>query len=1093
MMKVRIGLRAVLATVLGLALWGVSADAAMAQQTGTVQGTVVEANTMRPLPGAQVTVQGTALGTLTDAQGRFQLVNVPAGTRTIRAQLIGHRVGSQEVLVPAGAAIQVSFTLEQTAVELEGVVVTALGIERQARAVGVAQQQISSEQITRVEPNVVNALSGRVSGVSITNAGPQGGSSRIVIRGASSITGNNQPLFIVDGVAIDNSGPRLRGAGGFDFGNAVQDINPENIESISVLKGPNAAALYGSRAANGAIIITTRSGRNAVGGQITASTLTTFETPLRLPRYQNVYGQGLQGRFSFFDGDGGGVFDFYDESWGPPMDGRLIPQYYSPIDPATGQRVATPFVPNPNNIRDFFDLGVSNTTSASFAAAGDNSNVRLSLSRMGVNGIIPGHELERISAGLSAGVQVIDPLRIETSIQLVNNSGNQRPGVGYDSSNPMQQFVWWGRQIDINDLRARYAERRPDGDPQAGRPYAWNYRYFVNPFYAQFENTNTDDRNRIIGNVSATYAVNPWLNAIVRSGTDLFRDDRRFTYAPDQWGMRGVDVRLQGTTAARAIGPTGAFGEWGIHYQQTGHEFLLSANPQLDLPFSVNATVGASRRDQERRQDLLWVPSLAVPHVYSVTNAQGTPDNFTEIERRRQNSLLGTAEFGYNNLFFLTFTGRNDWSSTLPEENRSYFYPSVSGSLIFSDLIPNVQDTPLDYGKLRASWTRVGADTDPYRLRTTFVARNPFDGLPTFSVPNQLNNPNLRPEETTGWEFGTELGFLNGRLGLDLTYYNAITRDQIFPITVSRATGYTGLFVNAGSVRNSGIETLVSVVPVQTRDLRWESSFNWTRNTNMVEELMPGVDGVRIGADPWGVEVFARVGEPYGQLMGRTVLRNREGQVVVNSVGVPALGPIDVIGNYSPDWNGGWLNNLSFRNFNLSVLVDRQQGGNLFSVSQMFGQYAGVLEETIPGRCTRPTWPAVQGMPVCNAETGVVVPGVKIVSVTGTDTVFAPNDIWTTAQEYHRGIYGRHEMFILDATYTKLREMTLGYRVPADVARRLRMSGLDVSLVGRNLYLWAKNPHLDPETAFDASNAQGLEFGQLPTPRSVGFNITFRP
>jgi TonB-linked SusC/RagA family outer membrane protein len=958
----------------------------------------------------------------------------------------------------------------------------------------VAATAISGDQLTRVEPNIVNALAGRVSGVQITNAGPQGGSSRIVIRGASSITGNNQPLFIIDGVPIDNSAPALAGSGGFDFGNAAQDLNPDNIESITVLKGPNAAALYGSRAANGAIVVTTRSGRGAAGGQVTASQLTTFERPLKLPNYQNVYGQGLQGRFEFFDGDGGGVFDFYDESWGPPMDGRLIPQYTSPIDPATGRRVATPFTPQPNNIRDFFDPGRTSTTSASFATAGENSNMRLSLQRMGLSGIVPGHEMERINVGLAAGLQVVPNLRTETSLQLINSSGNQRPGIGYDTGNPMQQFIWWGRQIDVRDLRDRYLERRPEGDPQAGRPYAWNYRYFPNPYYVQFENRNEDERNRLMGHLSATYDINPWLSAMVRSGTDLYRDDRRFTYAPDQWGMRGVDVRAGGTSGARAVGPTGAFGEWGINFQETNHDFLLSANPELNLPFTLSASVGANRRDWERRNDLLWVPSLAVPNVYAVTNAASTPDNWTGISRRRQNSLLGTAEVGYNNYLFLTFTGRNDWSSTLPEENRSFFYPSVSGSLIFSDVLPTLREqTPLDFGKLRASWTRVGADTDPYNLRTTFAAGDPFDGFPTFTVPNTLNNPNLRPERTTGWEVGTELGFVDGRVGLDLTYYNAVTDDQIFPVQVSRATCYSGLFVNAGSVRNSGVEALLSVVPVQTRDLRWESTFNWTRNRNTVESLIEGVSGVRIGGSFWGTEVFAREGEPYGQMMGRTVLRNQQGQVVVNANGIPMLGPTDVIGNYTPDWRGGWQNTVNFRNFNLSFLLDRQQGGNIFSVTQMFGQYAGVLEETVAGRCTRPTWPAVQGMPVCNNQTGIVVDGVKIVSVTGRDTVFAQNDIWVDAQNYHRGIYGRNEMFVLDATYTKLREMTIGYRVPTTFSDRVGIAGMDVALVGRNLLLWANNPHIDPETAFDASNAQGMEFGQLPTPRSIGLNLTIRP
>jgi TonB-linked SusC/RagA family outer membrane protein len=1061
---------------------------------------------MRPLPGAQVSVQGTALGTLTDAQGRFQIVNVPAGARTIRAQLIGHRVGSQEVLVPAGAAVQVSFTLEQTAVELEGVVVTALGIERQARAVGVATQQLTDEQLTRVEPNIINALSGKVSGVQITSAGPQGGSSRIVIRGANSVTGSNQPLFVVDGIPIDNSAPRLTGSGGYDYGNAAQDLNPENIESITVLKGPNAAALYGSRASNGAVIVTTKKGRAATGGQITAAQVLSFEEPLRLPNYQNVYGQGLQGRFEFFDGDGGGILDFYDESWGPPMDGRLVAQYNSPMDPANPQRrVATPFVPNPDNVRNFFERGVTSTSSASFATATETANLRLSLSRMGLQGMMPAQELERITLGLGGGLQVSDRLRAETSAQFVTAHGRQRPGIGYEASNPMQQFVWWGRQIDTRDLRDRYLERRPEGDPQAGMPYAWNYRYFVNPYYSQFENRNTDRRDRLIGQLALNYDLADWLTATVRSGTDIYQDDRRYTYAQDLWGQDGFDPRDSG--AWSPIGPNGAFGEHGINFQETNSDVLLTASPQLDLPFSFNATVGATRRDWRRDQRILYVPDLTVPGIYSVTNAATPSDPWDFRSRRRMNSLLGMAELGYNNYLFLTFTGRNDWSSTLPEGNRSYFYPSVSGAMVFSDMIPALQGSPLEFGKLRASWTRVGADTEPYRLRPTFEPTAGFGGFPTFTVPNTMPNPDLRPEQTESWEIGTELGFLNGRVGLDLTWYTATTRDQIFQAPVSRATGFTGLFMNAGAVRNRGIETLLSVVPVQTRDFRWETTANFSRNRNTVVELAEGVEGLQLGQF-WHVQVWAREGEPYGQMVGTRHLRTGDpetGQLVVDAFGRLQAGSQGVIGNYTPDWRGGLANALTYRNVSLNFLIDRQQGGNIFSVTQMFGQYAGVLSETVEGRCRRPTWATTgigtlpngspaPALPECTTENAIVVPGVKVVSVVGADTTFAPNDIWVDAQSYHRGLYfaGR-EAFILDATYTKLRELTLGYQVPAQYAQRLRLSGLNVALVGRNLALWSRAEHIDPETAFDASNVQGFEFGQMPTPRSIGVHLNIRP
>lgn len=1060
---------------------------AVAQERGTITGTVVDQATQRPLPGAQVSVVGTQLGTITNQQGRFLIPNVPAGEQTVRVTLIGYSRGSQTVQVAAGETVTLNFTLSQTAVELEGVVVTALGIEREQRALGVASQQISSEQLTRVEPNIVNSLSGKVSGVQITNAGPQGGSSRIVIRGASSITGNNQPLFVIDGVPVDNSAPRLRGYGGYDYGNAVQDLNPENIESVTILKGPNAAALYGSRAANGAVIITTRSGRAAAGGQVTASQVVTFETPLRLPNYQNQFGQGVFGLFSWENGDGDGTFDYFDESWGPPLDGRLICQFNSPRD-AQGNCQPTPWVARPNNVRNFFETGRTLTTNAAFAVGTEQANARLSVSRQGIDGMVPGFELERLTLGLTGGLQVSERLRTETSVQYITSDAERRPGIGYELSNPMIQFVWFGRQVDVEDLRRNYRTRRPENDPQAGMPYSWNYRYHPNPYYIIFENNNFDNRDRLIGQLSATYELTPWLSAMLRTGTDWYQDDRKFTYAQDLWGMSGFDPRAGAET--RAIGANGAFGEWNIGHQETNTDFLLSANPQLEGAVSLNASLGASRRDYRRSQRFIYVSDLTAPGVYSVTNARNTPDPWDWLDRKRVNSLLGQAEIGFNNYFFVTVTGRNDWSSTLPEDNRSYFYPSVSTSLVFTDLFPQLQDSPLSFGKLRASWARVGNDTDPYNLRNTFAAQDPFQGFPTFTVPNTLANANLKPETTESWEFGAELGFLDGRLGLDVTYYDATTRDQIMPVQISRASGYTGQYVNAGAVQNRGVEMLLSATPVQTPDFSWETSINFARNRNTVVSLAEGVTGLQLpGGSFWGVNVFARVGEPYGQLMGRKYLRDSQGRIVVNANGLPqASATNEVIGNYQPDWTGGWSNTLRFRNLSLNFLLDTQQGGDLYSVTHMFGRYAGVLAETLEGRCRMPSWPVVEGIPVCDANTGIIVPGVKVVNG---DTV--PNDIVTNAQDYNWALYGIHEAHVFDASFVKLREVTLSYEVPTRFTERMRLSGMNVSLIGRNLALWTDMPHIDPETAFDASNVQGLEFGQLPTARSFGFSVNIRP
>ena len=1060
---------------------------ALAQQARQVTGRVTNAETGQPMAGVQVVVKGTTIGTLTDGNGSYQL-SVPAGSNVLVFSFIGYATVEREITGDA----PIDVVMEVEAIGLEGIVVSALGIERQARTMGVSAQSLSGQELSTLETNLVNTLTGRVAGVHITNAGPQGGSSRIVIRGASSITGQNQPLIVVDGVPVDNSSPRLSGSGGFDYGNAVQDILPENIQSMTVLKGPAAAALYGSRASNGAIIITTKSGRGAArGGQWTLSQQVSFENPLRLPDFQDKYGQGQFGRFSYVDGNGGGDFDDYDESWGPPLDGRLIPQYNSPIDPATGERVATPWVPHPDNVRNFFETGLTTTTNLAFAVAGDRANARLSATRMSLDGMVPGFGLRRTTFAFNGGLQVNDRLTTETSVQFVASDGNNRPGIGYEESNPLIQFIWFGRQVDIEDLKKNWRTRRPDDDPQAGRFYSWNYSFHPNPYYLMLANRNTDERNRIIGHVSATYRLTPWLSAMVRTGTDWYADNRQFNYAEGLWGTSGFDPNALGD--AQTIGENGAFGRWTIHHQETNTDFLLTATPQLGLPVSVTATFGGNRRDYRRLEDYIWVSDLLVPGVYSLDNAATTPNPWSELERKRVNSLYGQVDLGFNDYLFLSITGRNDWSSTLPEDNNSYFYPSVSSSFVFTDAIPALRNNSvLSYGKLRAAWARVGNDTDPYNLRNTFSAGDPFKGMPTFGVPNTLANAELKPEMTTSWEVGVELGFLDDRLGLDVTYFNETTDDQIMPVQVSRATGYTGRYVNAGTVRNRGIEVLARGIPVRVGDFSWETSLSFDKVDNKVVKLAEGVDGLELGRF-WYARVYARAGEPYGQIMGTAYERSPDGQILIDDNGLPIrTQDLKVLGNYNPDWSAGWSNTLRYKGLSLSFLLDTKQGGEIYSVTAQWGRYAGVLEETAVGRCVEPSWQKVEGMPDCSPETGIVARGV-VRQISGTDTTYTPNQKATSAQSYWKRLGLIAEANVFDASYIKLRDVTLSWNVPTSIVSRLGLSGMQLSLSGRNLALWTDAPHIDPETAFDASNVQGFEFGQLPTPRSFGFNVVIQP
>jgi TonB-linked SusC/RagA family outer membrane protein len=1045
--------------VFTLAFLGLSAQDALAQ-TRRITGQVTNAETRAPMAGAQVQVRGTAIGTLTDATGNFVLTNVPAGATALVVTSIGFR--------QAEAAIDgnvVNIALQPAAVQMEGLVVTAMGITQRERAIGTSVQSVSAEAITQArEPNIISALSGKAAGVDIRSTGTQGGSARVVIRGASSITGNNQPLFIVDGMPIDNSAPRITGgagagtaAGSVDYGNAAQDINPNDIESITILKGPNAAALYGSRAANGAIVITTKSGKAAAGrrgGLISVSQNVSFETPLRLPDYQNEFGQGLNGQFRYVDGRGGGLNDGVDESWGPRMDGRMVCQFNSP-GVGTESCQATPWVAHPNNVRDFFETGRSLTTNASFAAASDNANVRLSVTNMDVDGMYPETRLKRLTTALNGGAELVDRLNIDGSVQYIRSEGNNRPGVGYLGTNPMQQFVWFGRQVDMQALRSY---RNADGSL-----FNWNHQYFGNPFFMAQENRNDDQRDRIIGNVGLAYQFAPWLSARLTSGTDWYEDVRTRTYAHGNIGL--------------AFAQAGGLYENQIYRQETNHNFILSANRELtsDITFSANA--GAGRRIADGRFNNMGANALTVPGVYNFSNAASTPTISNSIERKRVNSLYGQAQFGFRNFWFVDVTGRNDWSSTLPEAHNSYFYPSISSSLVVSDLVPGLQGSPLSFAKLRASWARVGNDADPYQTAVTFSAATPWGGSPNFTVPNRLPNLDLKPEETNSVELGADLRLFGDRLGVDFTWYNQETTNQILPVQVSSTSGYSSRVINAGNMRNRGIELLTTLTPVRTQDFQWDVTTNYSRNRNLVVDLADELETLVLG-EYWSLQIQARKGEPYGTIWGRQFVRDDAGNIVVGANGRPLnlnTNPQGILGNYNPDWSGSLTNALRFRNLDFSFMFDTQQGGKVFSVTQMFGTYAGVLPETLAGR----GYDGVDSM---------LVEGVQIVNGQS-----VPNTTRTTAQAYWRGMFGLQEPFVLDASFIKLREARVGYAMPATLTQRMGISNAHISLVGRNLWLNTPMPHIDPEVSFDASNVQGLEFGSLPSARSIGFHLTVTP
>ena len=1075
---VRAGRRGVFLGLLALAF---AASSALAQ--GRVTGTVKSANGA-PLGNARISVLGTNLSASTDASGNYAIDNVPAGTQSLRATVLGYTPATMvNVTIAAGVPFTANFELKEAAVQLEEVVVTALGIEREQRTLSFAAQMVNEDKLTDVpKSNLISSLQGNVAGVRVTNAGGAFSSARIVVRGASSILGQNQPLIVVDGVPIDNNAAGNNGYGagdfgGYDVGNAAGEINPNNIESMTVLKGPNAAALYGSRAANGAIVITTKKGQGAPGQGgwgVTATVGTMFETPLMLPAYQNQYGQGYYGEFDFVDGNGGGVNDYVDESWGPKMDGRTSGCVYNSAGTAYDTSVPChqffgvgPWQAYPNNVRSFWQTGVLTNVNVAVARASNRNNVRLSVGRTGESGMYPSNSNQRTDVTLAGGAQISDRLSTEASIDYINNNYQNQPKQSYDEADPMQNFIWFGRQVNVALLKDSLY--RNPGDPltkqilegttlrnDAPIPYSWNYSYHQNPYWEAQIKTTDFTRNRGLGHAAVSYKLSDWLSVTGRSGRDWYQSHMRANYPVNN------------------IDPNGLGGVTDVSdtRSETNSDFLITANRQLvpGLELSVNA--GGNARQNRIETNTATGTQLVIPGVYTLENAAAQTPPVLRIYDKKVNSLYGSATFNYHNWFNVDVTGRNDWSSTLPKNKNSFFYPSVGAAMIFTDAL-GISSSFLSYGKLRGSWTRVGNDTDPYQLAAVFGAGTPWAGQPDFTVPNRLPNPSLKPERTTGYEFGTDLGLLNNRVTLNGTWYQKSTTDQILPVSVSSASGYTSAVVNSGNVRNRGLELAATVTPVETRDFRWSFTGNWSKNTNEVLSLYQGVKRIVVG-NFWNINVTADSGSSYGNLVGYAWARDAQGHTIVDTDGYPVAADTQaVLGNYNPDWVGGISNTFSYKSVSLSFSFDGQKGGSVYSVTKWFGQQAGVLEATLQGR--ENDW-----------NDGFVVP--NSVHEDG-----SPNTTKVYAQDYFHNQFYAQEDGMVDASYLKLRDARVSYELPSSLAQHLGFSGVSVSIVGHNLALWAKQSVIDPETAQDTGNRQGTENGQLPTARSIGFTLSVRP
>ncbi len=1019
----------------------------------TIMGKVTSAENGITLPGVTVVVEGTTIATVTDIDGKYVVKNVPVEATTLVFSLMGMK--EQKVAISGGV---VDCALEKDEVQIGDVVVTALGIPKNVKSLGYSVQDLGGEDFNKArETNFVNSLSGKIAGVHITSSsGAVGASSRIVLRGATSITGNNEPLFIIDGVPINNSNyGSATSSGGSDMPSGSADINPDDIESISVLKGANAAALYGSRAANGVIIIKTKSGSKTKGLGISFNSSTTFESPLVLPSFQNSYGQGSSNHFfEYYDGMHGSG-DGVDESWGMPLDIGLEAMQFSSWEDGKPQ----PWNSHPNNISDFYDMGITTSNNIAFANGNDIATYRLSYTNMKQTGIVPNTSLERNTISGNASANLTKNLYTNFSANYTINNSNNLPIGGYTNENPVQQMIWSGRQVDFNALRDY--ENLPlamEGTAAAGTPLNWNTQFQNNPYWVLDNNLTKYYKNRLIGNFNIGYKFTKWLTAQLSTGTDY-------------WGSLVTLQKAHGTNEF----PGGFYSETSRRWFENNSSFIVMANHTFNDKIGVSFNFGGNSMYQEYSRLYGEASQLELEGVYNLSNVKSgvTPVLTNVTERRKINSLYFSGQLSYGNFVYLDFSGRNDWSSVLPIDNNSFFYPAASLSLIITDML-GMKSNILNFAKIRGSWAQVGGDgaLNPYSLTQTFDFRDtPWGSTLLPFNPNTLNNPLLVSETTTSIEFGVDLRMFDGRLTLDASYYNSNSKDLIVPVQVSASTGYNFVWQNIGEISNSGIEILLGFDLIKTKNVLWNTTVNFAKANNKVVSL-GGLESLELGGQ-WNMTLEAREGMPYGVIVGPGFLRNDDGDIIYKN-GLPVIDETNkVLGDIQPDWTGGISTSLSLYGLTISGLVDAKMGGEIYTMTTTWGRYAGVLSETIAGR-----------------ESGLVGEGV----IDNGDGTYSQNNIVVSAEAFNKAAFSNDvvESSVFDASYIKFRQLTFGYTFKKFF--NFPVQNLSISIVGRNLaLLYSKVPHIDPETAFSSANGeQGQEFGQLPSTRSIGFNINFK-
>ncbi|MDR1714385.1 MAG: SusC/RagA family TonB-linked outer membrane protein [Prevotella sp.] len=1029
-------------------------QSAIEQKDNKVTGTVKD--NLGPIIGASVVEKGTTNGIMTDTDGKFSL-NVQPGT-TLVISYIGYK--TQEVKT---GREPLNIILEEDSKMLDDVVVTALGIKRERKALGYGVDEIKGDALTKAkETNVINSMAGRVAGLVVSQtAGGPSGSTRVILRGSTEMTGNNQPLYVIDGVPLDNTNYGSAGtSGGFDLGDGISSINADDIENMSVLKGPAASALYGSRASHGVILITTKKANEKDKYSVEYNGTLTFDTQLaKWNDIQQTYGMGSNGTYSI------DAVSNTNKSWGPKADGSNMLKYFDGVE--------RPYLIIPDNTSDFFRTGLTATNTAIVNTNSGNTGVRFTYTDMRNKDIVPKTHMSRDIFNLRTNT-TLSKVDLDFSANYTREDVKNRPALGDSKSNIGKNLMTLATSYDQKWLKTYQDEN--------GEYSNWNGMdpYNVNPYWDVYKNSNSSKKDQFRFNGKALWNISKRLKLQGTVGAELnwfaFEDYK----APTTPGFEAGRLQIS-----------------NFRNRMYNFEVLALYNNRWG-DFDLNATLGGNIYKVNNLTTITTAQDMQIRDVVTLMS-------FNEISvepnsyRKQINSVYGAVNMGWKHMLYLDATLRGDQSSTLPIGNNVYVYPSFSGSFVFSELAK--LDNIMPYGKLRMSWAQVGSDTDPYQLGLVYTkSKFTYPGYTIGYINNNtIPNQKLKPTKTNSFEIGLEMKFLKNRVGLDFTYYTQNSRNQILGMASSWTTGYTSRLINAGEIENRGIEIGLNTRPVQVKDFSWDLNLNFSKNSNKVKKLVDDMDMFELEKAAWlDVQVAAKVGENFGSIIGPDFKRNENGDILIDpQTGLPQYDKSNhVLGNASWDWTGGLVTTFTYKNLSLSAVFDVKVGADLYSMSARATYESGKSKETLEGREgwykseeQRQAAGIAKGSSAWNPTGGFIAPGV----IDNGDGTYRANDIYINPEEYWMSVSrNAPSMFIYDNSYVKCREITMSYNVPKPWLKNV-VKGLTLSFVARNPFIvWKNIPNIDPDSNYNNTTGMGLEYGSLPSRKSYGFNVNVK-